>query len=356
MALPDFQQIWQKTWHSRSIITSAAVLFIALLGYKLIASFTSPLPPTETKVVEVQTAALQSITTTARFIGTVRARHSTTLIAKATGTLTALLTAGEWVKKGTLIAKIDNQDIEKSYELSLVFEKIAHEQYNRLATLQQSGTSSKSALDEKNNAWITAQKSLAEAKIALDKFYFYAPFDGTIGVYKAREGAQIKEGDPLVSLYDMASLIVEFDIPAATLPNLQGPQLVQINGKAYSLTHVQRMLDEETHMCPAYVDYTCPDCLIGTPVGVDLVIDQHQGVIVIPFEAIVIQDTQHFVYLVKDGKALLTPVSLGLREKDKIEITTGLTVGDQVIITGQSRLYPGIALAIHQPNAAKQIK
>lgn len=352
MALPDFKKIWENQWNSRSIIVSASVLFVFLSGYKLIASLigNSP-PPPDTKVVEVQTVSLNTIASTARFIGTVRAQHSTTLIAKEAGILDSLLPAGQQVKKGTLIAKIDNQSIEKTYELSLASEKIAHDQYDRTVTLQHSGTSSKNAVEEKKNAWIAAQKSLAEAKIALEKTHFYAPFDSTVGVFKAREGAQVKESDAIVSLYDMTSLIVEFDVTADILPKIKDSQPVLINGKEYPLTHVQRMLDEETHMCPAYVTYPCSDCLIGTSVDVDLIIEQHKNVIVIPFESIVIQESKHFVYVVKNGKAVLTPVTLGLREKDQVEITSGLSVGEQVIITGQSRLYPDINVTIHQPDA-----
>jgi hypothetical protein len=46
MALPDFKKIWENQWNSRSIIMSAGILFIFLLGYKLIISFnqSSPAP------------------------------------------------------------------------------------------------------------------------------------------------------------------------------------------------------------------------------------------------------------------------------------------------------------------------
>ncbi|WP_052045920.1 efflux RND transporter periplasmic adaptor subunit [Candidatus Paracaedibacter symbiosus] len=348
MILTYVKQIWEKTRHSRPVIVSAALLFVILIGYKIVASFTVSILPIETKVVEVETAALHNIAVTARFIGTVRAHHSTTLIAKATGTLDSLLNAGQWVKKGTLIARVDNADIEKSYELSVAAENIAQDQYNRILNLEKKGASSKAAVEEKKHALIGAQKSLAEAKIALDKIYFYAPFDGVIGVFKAREGAQVQEADPIVSLYDMASLIVEFDIPASLSLAIKDHQPIQINGKVYPLTHVQKMIDEETGACPAYVTYPCNDCLIGATVDVDLVIEQHTDVIVLPFDAIVFKDGNIFVYLVKGGKATLIPVTLGLREKDKIEVTEGVAVGDQVIVAGQSRLYPEIAVTVHQ--------
>lgn len=348
MSLRQFKQIWDKMRYFWLII-SAVVLLTLLGGYKVVSSFITSDKKIEAKVVEVEPAALGDIAVTARFISTIRAQHSTTLIAKTTGTLDALLNAGQLVKKGTLIAKIDNADIEKTYKLSASAEKIAHDQYHCAETLQKSGTSSKSAMEEKKNAWITAQKSLAKAKIVRDKLYFYAPFDGVVGVFKVREGAQVQEGDPIVSLYDMGSLVVEFGIPATILPKIQDRQLAYINGKEHPLTHVQRMIDEETHMCPAYIDYPCKDCLIGATLDVDLVIEQHKGVIVLPFESIVIQGGKDFVYIVKDGKAVLTPVQLGLREKDKVKIVTGVSVGDQVIITGQSRLqHSDAAVTIHQ--------
>ena len=336
---------------NRSVVSAAGLLLILLLGIKILSFLKSTPLPTDKKVVEVQTANRGTISLTHRLIGTIRAQHSTTLISKERGSFIPLYPAGTAVKKGTLIAKIENPDIEKAWELSKAFEKIAHEQYDRIALLQKTGTSSKSSLEEKKNAWISAQKALTDAKIALDKIYFYAPFEGTLGVFKVREGAQVKEDDPVVSLYDMNSLIIEFDLPADLLPFIHNHQTVFINNEKHKLTHVQRMLDEETHMCPAYLDYKCTQCLIGTPVEVDVLVDQHHDVIILPFDALILQNHQFFVYQVVNGKAVLTAVTVGLRQKDQIEIISGLKGEEQVIIEGQSRLYPDIEVTLHSSQA-----
>jgi membrane fusion protein (multidrug efflux system) len=47
------------------------------------------------------------------------------------------------------------------------------------------------------------------------------------------------------------------------------------------------------------------------------------------------------VYIVKDGKAELRPVTLGVREPGWVAISTGLAAGDEVIIAGQMKLFPG---------------
>jgi len=99
-------------------------------------------------------------------------------------------------------------------------------------------------------------------------------------------------------------------------------------------------------MCPAYAEIYCPDCVIGTTVDVSLVTQAKQSVIVIPLEAILLQEGKPFVYIVKEGKAVITPVTYGIRDKKHIEITSGLKEGDKIIPFGHNRLYPDVAVKI----------
>ena len=114
------------------------------------------------------------------------------------------------------------------------------------------------------------------------------------------------------------------------------------------------MLDDETHMCPAYVQINCDNCIVGSNVDVELVTSEKQAVIVIPFESIFLRNGNSFVYLVKDSKADLTSVEPGIREKEQVEITSGLIKGDIVIIKGQARLYPDIPVKISQEKQVKK--
>ena len=205
-------------------------------------------------VVEVVTAAPQSIEQTVRLIGTVRAKRATILMAKATGVLEILKQSGENVTKGTLIARIINPDLEKRYEFAVSTARIAKEQYDRTLILMKTGATSKQTSEEKQSALLEAERNLATAKIELDKLRFYAPFDGIIGAYKERDGTEIKNEVPLLSFYDPVALFVDFDVPATLLASVNVGQKVVVDGKSYALTQVQKMLDPLTHMAPATVD------------------------------------------------------------------------------------------------------
>ncbi|CEK10531.1 efflux RND transporter periplasmic adaptor subunit [Legionella hackeliae] len=322
---------------------------LLLFAYKFFWGSKSQINNEPPKIVEVEEIALKNIQQTTELIGTIHPKHATVLIAKANGMLDSLVATGQPVKKGMLIAKIDNPDLEKNHQLSETAENIAKTQYERLSTLLKTGYVSTKEVEEKKQAWIEASKNLSNTKIELDTMRFYAPFDGIIGAYKKREGTQVNAGDPIVTLYDPSTLAVDFDIPCTNIKAIQEGQEVRVFHKQYKLTHIQKMIDEDSHMCPADVDISCKDCVIGASVNIELVMHEKKNVMVIPYQAIFLKNGKRFVYIVKDHKIELLPIHTGLQDKSNIEVTSGLKPGQMLVIKGQDRLYPGMTVGIYKP-------
>ena len=339
--------ILKSSKNVRIAAVSIALLLAIILYYFLKSNLS---PPQEIKVVEVEQVTKKNISQSIRLTGKLKARHSTNLTAKAAGILNISLPSGTQVTKDSLIASISSIEIEKRYTLCSSAEIIAKEQFERAQKLFKSGSYSKAEFEAIQNKWISAQKDLADAKIAFDKLKFYAPFDGIIGSYKFREGAQLRGDESIVSFYDPNNLTLEFDIPASAMPHINNGQNLYVAGKNYQLTHVQKMLDEEKHMSPAHVDITCSNCLIGSNLDLDLTIEQKENVIVIPFEAVFLRDGASSVYVIKNNQAEPRKVELGIREKTETEIISGLEAGESVVIRGTNRIYPGSLVKIHQPS------
>lgn len=302
------------------------------------------------KVVEVEEVQRKNIQQTISLIGTIKPQLSALLVAKSTGILDLVAQPGQVLQKGDLIAKIDNPEIEKNYELSEASEKLAKTQYERILNLQKSGHASAYEVETKKNTWIEAQKVMAGAKIELDKARVYAPFNGKVGVFKKHGGTHVNERDSIVSFYDPAQLRIEFDIPPTFIEYMKEGQPVRIAGNVYSLSHFQDMIDEDTHMCPANINITCKKCFLGSSIDVDLVIQEKKQTLVIPFDAVLFRNDQTFVYTVEADKVVLVPVKLGIREKEQVEITKGLKPGDKIVVRGQSRLQPQMLVKVYQPN------
>ena len=108
------------------------------------------------------------------------------------------------------------------------------------------------------------------------------------------------------------------------------------------------MVDPNTNMSPAIVDYPCENCFIGENIDVDLIVAKKNNVIVIPASSIFLKNGISSVYIVENNKAILKPVTTGIQEKEQIEIIEGIKELDVVIVCGQSRLYPFAKVKIFQ--------
>lgn len=338
---------WQRNLPKTLIGTTGFSIFLAVY---FIANHSPPAPQAlPTKLVEIETATPTHIQKTIKLIGTIRPKHTTILVAKGSGMLDILQPSGEMVKKGDLIAKIINPDIEKSHQLSKATAKLANTQYKRLFGIRKTGFVSAREVEEKKQLWIDAQKEVAKTKIELKNMRFYAPFNGIIGAYKIKEGSQVNESAQVVTVYDPSALTIEVDIPCTNHPLIKENQPVRVLGKAYQLSHLQKMIDDETHMCPADIDIHCDTCLIGTNVAVDLVVKEKHDVLVVPTSALFLKNGTPHLYKVNNNKIELIKIKTGIQEKDTVEISSGLKSGDQVIIKNPERLYPGLTVAIYQP-------
>ena len=295
------------------------------------------------KVVEIAKAEYSSIQQTIRVIGTIEAKRSIIFVARASGTLECCVPSGKEVTKDTLVMKVENADTEKTCQLAQAAEKIAATQYKRIVSLNKNKTSSQQEVEEKYRVLVESQKALATAKIAFDQTCFKAPFTGVVGTHKMREGAQVQINDKLVAFYDPTQLIVTFDIPESALKNISAYAV--IDKKNFSL-NVQKIIDPDTHMAPAFVEFSGNDCVIGSNVYVTLNLKKKDNALVIPEEAVFFFRGEPHVYVVKHNKTKLTPISIGIREKGKIEVTEGLKKDDVYVRTAPQRLYPDCTVQI----------
>lgn len=345
---PIIINTWKNSLLKYKIAVLAGFIILCLTAYHLIhqKKMLKAPPP---KVVEVETLTTSTMEQTITLIGTLRPKHATPLVAKSSGLLAILRSSGQQVKKGELIAKIINPDLEKNYRLSKDTEQIAQNQYQRVQSLHKTGFVSVREIEEKKQVWIDAQKERAKTKIELKNTRFYAPFDGIVGAFKIKEGTQVSEGTVVVTIYDPEALSVELDLPCTNHMQISKGQKIYLLNKTYSLTHVQKMIDDDSHMCPADVDIEkCPNCLIGTAVRGQLVIKQKSGILTIPTQALFLKDGQPHVYKVVANQVKLNKIETGIQEKERVEIRSGLKPGDQIVLKNPERLYPGAQVSIYK--------
>jgi RND family efflux transporter MFP subunit len=81
---------------------------------------------------------------------------------------------------------------------------------------------------------------------------------------------------------------------------------------------------------------------------IEVVTTFRNNVLVVPRSAIVVRDGEDVVFIAEDGKAKTRGIKVGIKGEDKVEITSGLKVGEQVIVEGNYALTDGTRVEVQQ--------
>ncbi len=317
-----------------------ALNFLCFFGETLHASMPK-------KVVEIEMIKFQTIREVVRLFGTVKAKRQSAIISRIDGILEDALDSGSLVKKGQIVVRLSNKPSRAALETARQTEALEAEKYQRAKDLHHRKIISKAALETAHKNFLTAKKATADAEKNIEDSEYPAPFDGIVGVYKVKKGTHLSSGDEIVTIYDPTRLLVSFDVPEDLVSRIKpGQKLILDERYEATLSFLQKLIDPETHMAPAEAEIDETSFVLGGNIDVDVVLEEKKNALTIPFEAYFLRDGKSHVYKLIEGKVKLTPIQLGIQEKDRLEVTEGLQPGDQVISVNPTRLYPELDVEV----------
>ncbi len=305
-------------------------------------------PKEQPKLAQVIYLQPQKYIEKATFYGIIQARQSSPLIAQTDGVLDWQAKPGDELNKSDIIASIENPEIAKSSDLASTAEAIAKQQHSRSLTLANTNATSKQQLQEREQAWITTQQSLAKAKREHKKTKFFAPFNGVVGPNLVHEGTHVKAGDVIGHFFDPNDLIVEVQIPVGFKNSLKSQQTVIIENGKYTLPHVPKMLNPETHMMVIHIPIQSSTSLIGEVVDVEIHLKEWENAVVIPLAAVKFEDIVASVLVFKDGTLKKCELTIGPKDAKNVVVINGLAIGESLCLDPH-HFYEGDAITPKYP-------
>ena len=274
--------------------------------------------------------------------------------------------SGDFIKKGQVIATIDDSDYKvnleafsKKYEAANAVVQNAEAQFYRAEKLYKGGAMPKkdydNALMQKNVAISTlkeASAGLENARNTLNDTKIIAPYDGYIDKKIVEVGAIVPEGGPVISF--ISNDITDISVNASLKDIEYIKNASDINFKDNSTEKIYTLKVKSIAQNPDSINLTYPvtftflnlekdeKFLSGQTGTVTISVKNNENPeILIPLNAL-FEDNGSNVYLFKNGIAVKTAVEIGeLRETNKISIVKGLKTGDKVIVAGVSKLVDG---------------
>jgi multidrug efflux system membrane fusion protein len=346
----------------------ALLLFMAACQRQQKKAPIAELPP-----VSIAIASKKEMPQILSSVAVVEPYHTVSIRARVTGELINVhFQEGHFVKKGDLLFEIDPRPYEAAldeakatllrHQAQLEHDRVQDERYQNL--IQKGFVSKEQAAQMHTNRLLSEAQVLADiaavkaASLNLEYTRIRSPIDGRTGVLQVHEGNLVQPNtEVLVVIHQITPLWVRFDVPekyALTLREKLKTQLpVQVRGENIKTPLVGKLafVDNAIQMATGTLRVKAlfgnenHELWPGQYVTASLELARKSGV-VIPSQAVQLGPDGEFVYIVKDGKAIVCPVQVAMRNDTEALIAKGLPNGATVITSGQFRLKPGIGVRV----------
>ncbi|ROH92065.1 efflux RND transporter periplasmic adaptor subunit [Stagnimonas aquatica] len=166
-----------------------------------------------------------------------------------------------------------------------------------------------------------------------------APVNGVIGTLSVLQRAAVAANQALMTVVDLSALEVEIQVPEtyADSLGLEMPAEVRLGSQTFParLTAISpEVANNQVTGRVAFTGGKPPELRQNQRVSVRIVLDQRQDVLRLPRGPFIEAGGGRYVYVVRDGVAVRTPVTLGAISINQVEIVSGVEAGEQVVISG----------------------
>ncbi len=354
------------------------IRFILLLpGCLLLAGACGEVEEPEQQVlrpIQFQEVGFVGGSETRTFSGTAETEKIVNLSFRSGGIVTQFnIQVGRVVKKGDLLARLDNVQARLAYEQSLSSLNSAASQVNtarlnldRIRSLYEKGSASLRDFENAKNSFKTAEASYqsAERSVEIQKEqvrygFIYAPESGTIASVAVEVDENVNPGQVVAVLNVGADMEIALGLPESVINQVSvglaaDVSFSSLSGKSFHgiVAEVSPSTDPNNATYPIRVRITDPTTEVRSGMSANVTFDfgsnsaNDGSLVIVPAKAVGEDGDGRFVFLIEqqgDAVAIVKkqPVELGALTMGGFEVTSGLTPGQRIATAGLQTLLNG---------------
>ena len=315
----------------------------------------------KTQVVTTGTVEMKS-----PLSGRIDAKSTVPVIPMAAGEVTSVnVEKGDYVKAGQVLFTIDSAQAATQYEQA----QLAVQNAQSTVTLVETNLERMKALYEAGAVALTDVESLEsnlagariqlenalltsqQASMALGYYTVTAPINGYVSTVNVVAGGLAGQSQPAVVISDTSVLQFNSSVSEYIISSVYKGMEVEVYVESISdkpfkgiITAVSEAPGLGTYTYPVTVQVDDPEGIIkaGMFAEVRLSSVKKENVIAVPSDAVVTSGSEKkIVVLNKDGTVTVRKVAVGIDNGDLAEITSGVKVGEKIVVKGQTYVKDG---------------
>lgn len=301
-------------------------------------------------LVEFSNLSMHTFDSEFSFLGTFDPNRTSIVGSEGQGKVLALTAQeGDRIAQGAVMLKLDDEMLRYQLEnLDLSIEGQTNDE-QRATTLSQSEAVPAVQLEKVKLGLKAVQIQRKQLLKQLAGMTLKAPFSGIVTKKLVDLGAVVGVGSPVFEITDVSQLKLTINVPERDIARFTINQSISIEvdaiaGKTFSgkisLVGIQA---DKTHNFKVQVLVSNPSLELrsGMYATASIVNSKSVSALSVPRNALVGSSKNPSVYVIRNGKAVLTPFSAGTSDGDFIEVISGLTNADRIILKGQVNLVDG---------------
>ncbi|MFN8242292.1 MAG: efflux RND transporter periplasmic adaptor subunit [Bacteroidales bacterium] len=258
------------------------------------------------------------------------------------------------VKKGDLLAKINDRPLQAQLEKLLAQKKLAEQKEYRQRSLLDRDAISQESYDQIQTELQTLQADINLITARISETELRAPFDGIIGLRSISEGAYATPSTKIAKLVKISPLKIEFSLSESYSSEVKIGYPITFSVVGFNKVYNASVyavdpkidLDTKTIVLRALYPNTDGELKPGRYANVTMELSKIDNAIAIPTEALIAEMEGEKVFVYRNGKANAINVTTGLRTESSIQIVDGLKFGDTLLITGILQLRQSLPIQL----------
>ena len=300
--------------------------------------------------VEVAALSVGDISSKYATTAVLEAKEEAFVVPRASGIIEHIyVEEGDYVEKGQILAQIE----PRRYHLNLDRAKAdlvgVEKELAKINKVYDKKLVSDDTYDKLTAQYESANATLSLAELDLKEATITAPISGFIAQRNAKVGnlSESFQRERMFHIVQQKELYGIVYLPEKELSKVHKDQpasldLTAFNGKEIDafVERISPVIDAKTGTFKVTLRVPNPDHLLksGMFAQVKLNYDTKQNVILLPRKALLAIDDSINVFVVKDGIASRKAVTVGYQEGEVVEILSGLSGNEKVVITGHQNL------------------
>lgn len=308
--------------------------------------------------VPVETARVEQGEMTAHYAATaaLEAEREAKLVSEVAGTVLELLVEeGDRVQQGQVLARVDAAHSQLQLREAEADLQRRRNEVERGDKLLERRLIPATTQDQAESDFAVRKAEVALARVNVSKAEIRAPFAGVVTRRWIKQGQLLAANAPVFDMADFSELRAELRVPERDASALASGQPVSFTVDALSgsnfgatIKRVSPVVEGDSGTVKVTIGIDNRDGTLrpGLFARMDIAFKSIAGAVLLPKTALFGKSDASIVFVVRDNKAVRTPIRAGYSNGPSIQVIEGVNVGDEVVTMGQAGLSDGALVQV----------